>query len=191
MLFETIKIQNGKSFFLDYHQNRLNSSRFKLFGFKNRLELRLSPPKEGLFRCKVLYEKKIEDISYFSYTPKKIESLKVISSNIDYSFKYANRESFNTLLEKNSSFDEVIIEKNGYLTDTTISNIAFLSSNGWITPKKPLLEGTTRKRLIKKGFLIEKEIKKEEIKEYSKVALMNAMIGFKILNNIKCEEIIL
>ena len=113
---------------------------------------------------------------------KKIERLKIISSDIEYSFKYANRDALNALLESNKDVDEVIIEKEGYLTDTTISNIAFLDGKQWVTPTKPLLEGTMRAKLIDERFLQTKQIKKEDLQNYSQVALINAMIGFKILN---------
>jgi 4-amino-4-deoxychorismate lyase len=108
--------------------------------------------------------------------------VKIVSSDIEYSLKYANRDALNALLESNKDVDEVIIEKEGFLTDTTISNIAFFDGKRWVTPVKPLLEGTMRAKLIDEGFLHPKEIRKENLKNYSKVALMNAMIGFKILN---------
>ncbi|RUM56328.1 MAG: 4-amino-4-deoxychorismate lyase, partial [Nautilia sp.] len=68
--------------------------------------------------------------------------------------------------------------KNGLITDTTISNLAFFDGNNWITPKTPLLKGTKREELIQKGFLKEKEIKIEDIKHFKKFAMMNAIIGF-------------
>jgi 4-amino-4-deoxychorismate lyase len=108
--------------------------------------------------------------------------VRIVSSDIEYSLKYANRDALNALLESNKDVDEVIIEKKGYLTDTTISNIAFFDGEQWVTPVKPLLEGTMRAKLIDEGFLQTKEIKKEDLQNYSQVALMNAMIGFKILN---------
>jgi hypothetical protein len=39
-----------------------------------------------------------------------------------------------------------------------------------------------RAKLLDDGFLHKKEIKKEDLKNYSQMALMNSMIGFKILN---------
>ncbi len=42
--------------------------------------------------------------------------------------------------------DEVIVEKDGYLTDTTIANIAFFDGKRWITPKIHYLEGLLERR---------------------------------------------
>ena len=73
------------------------------------------------------------------------------------------------------------------MTDTTIANIAFFDGKTWFTPTTPLLQGTTRARLIDEGFLKLRDIKKEDIKEYSRFALMNAMIGFCIQNSVQIQ----
>jgi 4-amino-4-deoxychorismate lyase len=184
LLLETIKIEDGVIHNLSYHQHRCTKSRQILFDSHDVLNLSSSidAPKMGLYRCRILYGEVLYSIEYIPYTPKEIQRVKIVSSDIEYSLKYANRDALNALLESNEDVDEVIIEKNGYLTDTTISNIAFFDGKQWVTPLKPLLEGTMRAKLIDEGFLRPKEIKKEDLKNYSQVALMNAMIGFKILN---------
>ncbi len=187
LLLETIKIEEGKIHNLRYHQDRCDLSRQALFQSEDSLELSsiIDAPKVGSYRCRILYGETLHSIEYFPYIPKKIQTLRIVSSNIEYSFKYAKRDALNALLESNKDVDEVIIEKDGYLTDTTIANIAFLDGKQWLTPVNPLLKGTMRAKLIDEGFLHTKEIKKEDISHYSQVALMNAMIGFKIINDIK------
>ncbi len=184
LLLETIRIEDGVIHNLRYHQQRCNKSRQILFGSHDVLDLSscIEAPKSGLYRCRILYAEHLHSIEYIPYTPKEIHSLKIVSSEIEYSLKYANRDALNTLLESNRDVDEVIIEKEGYLTDTTISNIAFFDGEQWVTPLTPLLEGTMRAKLIDEGFLHPKKIKREDLQNYSQVALMNAMIGFKILN---------
>jgi 4-amino-4-deoxychorismate lyase len=146
-----------------------------------------APPK-GLYRCRILYHKTIHTIDYIPYLPKEIHRLKIVSSNISYSYKYADRTPLNDLLEKEKHYDEVIIEKEGLLTDTTIANIAFYDGEQWVTPAKPLLEGTMRAKLLDEGYLYKKEIKREDLKAYRRVALMNSMLGFKILNDFSIEQ---
>lgn len=184
LLLETIKIEDGEIYNLSYHQQRCTKSRQILFNSLDVLDLSsfIDAPKTGLYRCRILYGEILHSIEYIPYTPKEIQSVKIVSSDIEYSLKYANRDALNALLESNKDVDEVIIEKEGFLTDTTISNIAFFDGDQWVTPVKPLLEGTMRAKLINEGFLQPREIKKEDLQNYSKVALMNAMIGFKILN---------
>ncbi len=185
LLLETIKIEDGKINNLSYHQKRCDQSRQTLFGSQNSIDLSscIKAPQIGLYRCRILYAEKLDSIAYFPYTPKEIHSLKIVPSDIEYNHKYAHREALDALLISNPNVDEVIIEKGGYLTDTTISNIAFYDGEQWVTPKKPLLQGTMRAKLIDEGVLQTADITKADLPKYTQVALMNAMIGFKVLNH--------
>ena len=187
LLLETIRIDEGEIINLPYHQIRFDKSREAHFRHVPPLQLSslIDPPKhEGVFRCRIYYTDTIENIEYLPYTPKKIEKLKIVQSNIVYPYKYANRHAFETLLQTYPEYDDILIEQNGLITDTTIANIAFFDGEQWITPKKPLLEGTMRAKFIDKGFIHPHHIAIEDIKDFTHVALMNAMIGFKILNNV-------
>jgi len=185
-LLETIKIEDGQVYNLSYHQARCDKSRATLFGTKEKLDLSsiIEAPKKGLFRCRIVYDKKLHTIEYLPYKAKDIASLTIVHSDLLYNHKYANRDALNTLLTLHNETDDILIEKDGYITDTSIANIAFYDGEQWITPKTPLLEGTIRAKLLDEGFLQVRDIKKASLKHYSHVALMNAMIGFKILNQI-------
>ena len=74
------------------------------------------------------------------------------------------------------------------VTDTSIANIALYNDGLWFTPKKPLLEGTTRARLLNAGKIIEKDIAVEDLNNYSRVALMNAMIDFDIITKYNLKD---
>jgi len=184
LLFETIKIENGKIFNIEWHNQRFNQSRLELFKERKKimLEEMITPPKKGLFRCRVLFNKKIISIKYIPYQAKEINSIKIVKSDLSYMYKYDNRDEISRLMEK--KYDEIIIEKNGFLTDTSIANIAFYDGINWITPSKPLLNGTMREQLLAKKLLIQKDIRKEDIKSFSNFALMNAMIGFQIKKSV-------
>lgn len=180
ILLETIKIENGLINNIKYHQKRFDDSRIKLFDTKNKIDLVdfINPPNNELFRCRILYSNKIESIEYIPYEPKKFQHFKIVPSSIDYSFKYNDRKELEALKTKYPSFDEIIIEKNGLLTDTTISNIAFFDGKDWLTPASPLLKGTMRAKLIDDGFLKPINIKYNDIQKFTKFALLNAMLGF-------------
>ena len=187
MLFETIKIDKGKVSNLAYHQARLERSRAALLNSKTSLIIsqHINPPKNGLWRCRVTYAEQIQSIEYIPYKEKPIRTLKVVSSDIDYAYKYTKRDTLHHLLALHPDADDILIEKDGLLTDTSIANIAFYDGKQWFTPNKPLLEGTIRSKLLDVGFLQTKNIKKEDLSHYTQVALMNAMIGFKVLKDIK------
>ncbi len=186
-LLETIKIEDGQVINIEWHNRRCNKSRLELFDEKKLLNLEefIEAPQKGLYRCRILYDSKVNSVEYIPYTPKKIKSFKIVKSNINYSYKYSDREELNKLLD--NAYDDIIIEKNGLLTDTTIANIAFYDGKQWSTPLNPLLEGTLREKLLSEEFLVLKNIKSEDIKNYSHFALMNAMIGFQIQKNINIK----
>lgn len=179
--FETIKCEDYEVFNLSYHNKRIAKTIARNFD----LSEYISPLNEKLLRCKVIYNSdEIIDIKYFEYKKKEIKNFKIIKNDkIEYSKKYLNRNSLNKLFEQKESCDEIMIFKNSLLTDTSIANIAIFYDNSWITPKKPLLNGTTRQRYINSGFIKEADITLAMLKNAKKIALLNAMIDFDILED--------
>ena len=177
--FETIKCNDYEVFNLAFHEKRISNT----IGMNFNLNEYIYPPSNKLLRCKLIYDKSgILDVQYFPYKKRTIKKFKLIKDdNIEYSKKYLNRESLDNLFKKKENEDEIIIIKNGLITDTSIANIAIFDGDNWLTPKKPLLFGTTRARLIKNGDIIEKDIDVNMLKNAQKLALMNAMIDFDII----------
>jgi 4-amino-4-deoxychorismate lyase len=176
--FETIKCEDNEIFNLEYHNKRVANT----IGLNINLQEYIYPISEELLRCKVIYNDfEILNVEYFPYRKREINSFKLIfNDEISYSKKYLNRENLDELFSKKENCDEVIIIKNGIVTDTSIANIAILYEDTWLTSKNYLLSGTTRARLIEERVLIEKDISVKMLKKASKIALMNAMIGFDI-----------
>lgn len=179
--FETIKCDDFEVFNLDYHEKRIANS----IALNLNLQEYIYPSSNELFRCKVIYnEEGINDVQYYKYKKKEIKSFKiVVDDKIEYSKKYLDRSSIDNLYNKKENADEIIIIKNGFVTDTSIANIAIYDGSNWITPKKPLLYGTTRARLLEEKMVFEKDINLTMLKEAKKIALMNAMIDFDILED--------
>ncbi len=186
IFIETIKILDGKVYNIEWHNHRCNRTRQDFFNDSKQIHLQdyIEAPLKGLFRCRVVYAKEILLVEYIPYQAKKFKNFKIVQSNIEYNYKYANRAVLNNLKKEVYNDNEIIIEKNGLLTDTTIANIAFYDGKSWLTPKRPLLEGTMRMKLLENGFLKEKDIKSKDIKHFVNFALMNAMIGFQIQKKI-------
>lgn len=184
---ETIKILDGKIYNLDYHQKRYESV-LSSFGINKFLDLVtfINPPSEGLYRCKILYTlENILDIKYYLYEKRTIQSLKIIHTNfIEYAIKYEDRSEITELFEQRELSDDILIVKDGYITDTSIANIALYDGISWVTPKRPLLKGTTRQRYLDNAKIIESDIKVQDLRKFSKIALLNAMIDFDIITNI-------
>ena len=190
---ETIKAVDGVLFHIEYHQRRYEAV-LRSYGIKEKIELAeiLDAPKEGLYRCRVVYDLEGNiQCSYHPYIKRDIARLKLLHADkLEYSKKYANRDALDALFAQRESCDDILIVKNGLLCDTTIANIALFDTKEWVTPKRPLLEGTTRERLLESGFLTPRDIRVEDLQEYTQIAVMNAMIDFDIIADKKIEEII-
>lgn len=179
--FETIYCKDGKAFNLEYHTKRVYNTIQKDLN----LESAIIPPSDELLRCKVTYnERGMENISYYPYTKRKIQKLKIVQDDkIEYNYKYFDRTRLDKLFEKKDTCDEIIIVKNSLVTDTSIANISIYIKNQWFTPKSPLLKGTTRAKLLDEQKLIEKDITLDDLLRAKRLALSNAMIGFDILQD--------
>lgn len=195
-LFETIKLQDGKLFNLEYHNYRMNLTRKNLFSSKNEIQLneylgKIFLPDRGLYKIKVIYKDKIINTEIEKYNFKKIESLKLIEDNeIDYSYKYVDRQNLNNLLSKKGKCSDILIIKNKLVTDTSYSNVIFFDGNKWFTPAHPLLSGTKRKRLIDENKIVEVEIKKNDLKLFKKLRMINAFMDFENVIEISIDNLV-
>lgn len=181
-LIETIKIVAGQPQFLEYHQRRFNRSRLELFGIQKEIKLEnylKDIPTDRIYKCRIIYATEIEETEYVIYQQKFFKKFKIVKNDdIDYKFKFYDRAIFEKLTRLKEKADDILIIKRGLITDTSIANVAFLFQNQWLTPKFPLLKGTTRERLLTNCKLIEEDISIYDLKSFSKMALINAMIDF-------------
>jgi 4-amino-4-deoxychorismate lyase len=153
------------------------------------LQEHLSPPQNGLYRCRVVYTDETIDVSYHEYKKRDISSLKLVyDDTIEYPQKSTDRSHIDRLFAQKGNADDILIVKNSLVTDTSIANIAFYKNGVWHTPESPLLEGTTRERLLESGFLVRKDIRVEELESFTKTALLNAMIDFDIISDISYKH---
>jgi len=188
-LLETIKIVKGKAQFLEYHNVRLNYARRVLFNAQNYIDLQniiQAPSQKDTYKSRIVYSKTIESVEYSPYQDRHFKTFKVIhDNNLVYNFKYLNRTHLNRLVTFKDDADEIIIIKNGFVTDSSIANLAFLHHDHWITPLTPLLKGTMRQRLLRENKIIEAAITLEDLNKFSNMAMMNALLGFYIIEHFK------
>ena len=176
--FESIKCDDYEVFHLEYHNKRISNTVF--------LNLDLNEyvyaPNKKLLKCKVVYnEEGIKEVTFASYVKRDIKSFKLIyNDDIQYSKKSVNRKEIESLFLQKENADEIIIVKNGYITDTSIANIAVFDGTSWLTPKQPLLYGTTRNRLLDCKEIFEANITVDMLLNSKKIALLNAMIDMDI-----------
>jgi 4-amino-4-deoxychorismate lyase len=192
--FETIKVIHKTLFNIEYHNQRMKDTRKKIFGSLNeiKLETRLQLPTsltDQLYKCRVVYTEEIESIEFIPYRPKKIRSLQIIENDvIEYDFKYTDRLVFENIL-KHRTADEIVIIKNGFVTDASYANLVFFDGTKWFTPSTPLLKGAKRAELLNLGVIIETEISQNDIRRFKSVKLINAMLDWEEGSVIPVENI--
>lgn len=178
---ETIRIRNGVLENLFFHKKRMfeTCKKFDIDFKEDYLENIIIPrdlsSKE--LKLRIIYSKDTLEQSLEIYKRRKINSLKLIEANdIDYSFKYENRDKLNNLLKQKEDADEILIIKNGFITDTSFSNIVLLDqSNQLFTPTSYLLNGTQRQNLLSRGIIKEIPLTPKDLPRYKSLYLINAL----------------
>lgn len=184
-LIESIKLLDGRFNNLRYHEQRMAHSLKKLYGVieqTNLLELldTLKYPLKGFYKCRIVYDHQTKGVEFIPYTLKPVSSLKIVENDaILYDHKYSNRSSINQLMQKKDECDDILIVKNGWVTDCSYANIVLKSGSKWYTPNTYLLKGTMRESLLDAGEIEELHIKVSDIKKFEKFKLINAMLGFE------------
>lgn len=183
MFLETICILQGEIQNRQSHEERMQRTGVH-FGFKapllpNLQEFLPGELRDTKVKCRIIYHKTIQEISFEQYIPKKIVSLKLVEASVDYSFKLADRGPLNALLEKKGDCDEILITRNGFITDTSYSNVVFSKGEQYFTPESPLLNGTRRQKLLREGVITEKRIDRDSLSEYDRIYLINALLDIE------------
>ncbi|MFA6950345.1 MAG: aminotransferase class IV [Lentimicrobiaceae bacterium] len=180
--FETIKIINGSLQYIDYHQRRMTNTLNRNYvnaALPSLTDMIEVPSKysSGLVKCKVEYNDCQFRIFFDFYKPRIVNSLKLIAcDDINYNYKYCDRQLLNELFNKKANYDDILIVKYENITDTSFSNIAFSDGEKWYTPSSLLLPGTARARMIETGLLIEKNITVYNFREFEYFVLINSML---------------
>lgn len=191
---ESLKLVGERFSNIELHQQRIDLTS-KMFSINSKIDLKdISIPNfnDDLVRkCRIIYSKDDFSISFTEYKQRKIESLKVVfDDTIDYGYKFENRDRLNSLFEDRGDCSDIIIVKNGCLTDTSFSNIVLFDGDKYFTPSSFLLNGTMRQKLLMDNIIFEKEIKLEDIKRFKKLFFINALNSLEDNLSVSIENII-
>lgn len=183
MFLETICIQNGEVQNIDAHIKRMQDTA-SYFSFDAPdlpdIEKLLNDGLcESKVKCRICYHNDISSISFEKYIPRNIQSLKLIYRSPDYAFKFADRTAMDDLLKLRNGCDEILIVRNGLITDTSYSNVVFRKGFEFFTPNFPLLNGTKRQKLLANRVIKEAEIRVDSLNEYDHVWLINGLLDIE------------
>ena len=176
---ESIRVENRVLQNLKLHQQRVNETS-KIFSFNKTLDLSsitLSKVNDDdIYKFRVLYSGNDYSVEISRYKSREIKSLKLVYDNdIIYDHKFENRDALNVLFEKRGDSSDILIVKNGFITDSSYSNIVLFDGEDYLTPSTFLLNGTMRQRLLDEKRIKEREIKVEDLKNYKRIFLINAL----------------
>ncbi len=193
---ETIKLVDGKFMHSEFHLQRMRQTMKDIFHLPvaDTFIQNLIVPQEmrqGVVKCRLLYDSSIFEADFQHYTSRKISFLKLVDGQgIDYSRKYADRSSLTKLLQDKSSCDDVLIVKNGRITDTSYSNVVLSDGSGYYTPISYLLNGTCRQRLLVEGKIIQVDLSVGDLSSFEKIYLINAMLDLEDGVNIPVSNLV-
>jgi len=195
-LFETICLIDGLAQNLKYHQLRMSRSMkgfFQLNEVHDILQNLEIPEKfqQGKVKLKIIYSHNSFQQIYSHYSIKAIKSYRLVhDEDIEYAFKYFDRSRINQLCEGLKEGEDIIIVKNGYLTDASYANLIFKDDKGELfTSEHSLLKGTKQSKYLDEKLIRSIAISQEDIKKYKFVTRINAMMDLGEDNWVPVEEI--
>lgn len=184
-LIESIKVLNGALLNLSYHEERMQWSLSQLFNRKEPVNLstlieREGIPPKGCYKCRVEYDDAFAAVSFTPYEVRPVRTVKIVEDDeISYAYKFADRSVINRLFDMRGDCDDVLIVRRGLVTDCSYSNVVFRKGDDWYTPDTPLLEGTMRAKLIRENRISVREIRKENVRSFDSLKIINAMLEFE------------
>ena len=179
---ETIRIRDGVPLHLEWHQRRVDETFRVFFPGIPPLSLtaviadtRIDAGEEQ--RCRIVYDDATHEITVTPLQPRSIRSLRLIDlpTDYDYRYKYADRRILELAFSRRGDADDVLLLRDGWVTDTSVANVAFLSNGRWYTPAMPLLAGTTWKRLVSEGVIVPRPIHVDDLGRYEVCVVFNAL----------------
>ncbi len=193
-LFESLCLQDGVFLNREWHEARFRRSYRAYYGCSPAHDLLTDIVvddiyQHGVFKVRIDYASASEivekneaitniekTIQYAPYQIQAIKRLKLVEDNdIDYHLKYSDRSHLNRLFQRRESCDDVLIVKNGLITDSSFCNIIFRAQDRWFTPDSPLLAGTMRARLLSEKRIEAAPIRVQDLSQFSEFKLINAM----------------
>ncbi|MCL5027773.1 MAG: aminodeoxychorismate synthase component I [Bacteroidetes bacterium] len=197
-LFETMLVENGKIFLIDWHIERLkDAANYFMFKFnereiRNKLSGILKETVAGKkYRLKLNLTKwgnctfTIKEYSPLNEKVKIVISDKKVSSQNRFQyFKTTNRKLYNDEYDKYSKegfFDVLFFNEKDQLAEGAITNIFIKKKNKWLTPSLDcgILPGVYRKYFICKNqpHIIETQITYEDLLNSEEIILTNSLRG--------------
>ena len=193
-LIESIAVKDGELLNLKWHEERYQKSILALYGHQAVNPLlegcEINIPAKGYYKLRIAYSDAKKEWTLSPYSAAIINTLKVVEdNNINYHLKYSDRKHLNQLFDLRGVCDDILIIKNGCISDTFAGNILFYDGKEWLTPDTPLLKGTCRSRLLFDNIIKAQRIKPQDLYHFSHFQIINALRPFQPEHKIPIRNI--
>ncbi len=193
MFLESICINDGQPVNLEAHIERMHITAlehgFRLPVLPTISSVLPSHLTHGKVKWRILYREEIQTMEFLPYKPKTVQSLRLVEGNPDYAFKYADRSALEELLVQKGDCDEILIIREGLVTDTSYSNVVLQQGDQFYTPTSFLLNGTRRQQLLRNGSIKERVIRATDLHRYDHLLLINALLNLNESSSIPIHNI--
>ncbi|KSA12499.1 aminotransferase class IV [Maribacter dokdonensis] len=183
-LFESVCIENSEIKNEQYHEARFRASYMQQYKTHPTYSLfdgiHLTNLDNTLkYKLRIGYKQHGTRFSISEYKNSIPTSLQLVNDDtISYAVKRNNRKKLNNLFKLRDQCDDVLIVKNGFITDASYANILLIDGEHIVTPSTPLLEGTCRARLLDENKITEKRITRADLQHFKSFQLINALNDF-------------
>jgi 4-amino-4-deoxychorismate lyase len=183
-IIESIRIENKQLQNIGLHNERFQKARKSMFNETDliKIEAHIKVPSDisnNRYKCRVTYDGNNLLYTIKPYYQRPVHSLRIVHiDHIDYPIKTDNRQQLDKAFAMRNGCDDIIIVKKGFITDAWAANIILFNGKEWHTPSTPLLKGTQREYLLREKQISVQTINEGDLKFYSKIKLINAMIDF-------------
>lgn len=183
---ESISIEKDGSIpLLSYHQERVNRTLgidhvINLSEIVTSIDLNHDTPHQyNQLKLRILYNSDgVQHVQVSPYRVRIIQTIQIIDIQFDYAQKSNNRDGINHAFALRGNCDDVLMIRDGLLTDTSYANVALYDGGQWYTPEVPLLTGCQRQSLLDQNQIIPKKIRIEALDSYPYLMLFNALIPY-------------
>ncbi|MDR1870794.1 MAG: aminotransferase class IV [Deltaproteobacteria bacterium] len=186
LFLESIKWDGAAYGLLPYHEARIARTWAKRFGGEPPFKLaKVLPVTLGptLTKVRLIYGQGLLKVTSAPYVLPEIKKAILVKSELDYGDKFLDRSEIEALkaqAKANQPGAEIIIVKNGFITDSSIANLVFQDRAGnFKTPLNPLLPGVKRAALIDASRIAPTPITPGDLGNYLTVSFINAMIDLE------------
>jgi para-aminobenzoate synthetase/4-amino-4-deoxychorismate lyase len=193
-LLETLLLENGEVYLLDRHLQRMKASA-EYFGFtfrekeiRDELERLGAQSGSGKWKVRLLVSRRGEshiEAQEFN-SPERVLRVALapepVSVNDRFLFhKTTNRKVYEDALASRPDCDDVILwNDSGEVTESTIANLVISIDGNLYTPPvhAGLLPGTLRAQLLEEGRVVERSIRREDLRAADEIFLINSVRGW-------------